>query len=336
MTWFTRRSMIRLAGASAAAGMLRPYRGIAADKAVTIGIDLSLTGADAETAVRIRDGFMLAIDEANAKGGAAGYHLNVLLLDDGTATAGQYDPAQGATNVRKMVADRSVVAALGPMSSTPGKAMSPIFSQGNLATITPTSTNPDITDPKFAVAVPSGRQGDLLPHRHHGCLSGTQHGELLRRHAEGEERLRPGRQRRLWHRHRHRVRGTGEEARHRGAGSRPARSEGRRLHAGADQDQGARRAVDLLRRRRPGWREAGQAGLRSGAEPDQGGRRRHVRPVDPARRRLPGSRRLVRDRRLSAHDGGGGHAALGEALRRQERAGSRPTIRSPPTTPCWW
>jgi branched-chain amino acid transport system substrate-binding protein len=142
--------MIRLGGAAAAASVLRPYRGFAADKAVTIGIDLSLTGADAETAVRIRDGFMLAIDETNAKGGAAGYHLNVLLLDDGTATAGQYDPAQGATNVRKMVADHLVVAALGPMSSTPGKAMSPIFSQGNLATITPTSTNPDITDPKFA------------------------------------------------------------------------------------------------------------------------------------------------------------------------------------------
>jgi len=150
MTRYTRRSVIRLAGASAAAGTLRPARGYAADKAVTIGIDLSLTGADAETAVRIRDGFSLAIDECNAKGGAAGYHLNVLLLDDGTATAGQYDPAQAATNVRKMVADRTVVAALGPMSSTPGKSMSPIFSQGNLATITPTSTNPDITDPKFA------------------------------------------------------------------------------------------------------------------------------------------------------------------------------------------
>ena len=88
MTWFTRRSMFRLAGASAAVGLLRPYRGIADEKSVTIGIDLSLTGADAETAIRIRDGFMLAIDEANAKGGAAGYHLNVLLLDDGTATAG--------------------------------------------------------------------------------------------------------------------------------------------------------------------------------------------------------------------------------------------------------
>jgi branched-chain amino acid transport system substrate-binding protein len=158
MTWFTRRSVIRLTGAAAAAGIIRPHRGFAADKAVTIGIDLSMTGADAETAIRIHDGFMLGIDEANAKGGAAGYHLNVLMLDDGTATAGQYDPAQGATNARKMVADPSVVAALGPMSSTPGKAMAPIFSQGNLATITPTSTNPDITDPKFAAIYrPAGK-----------------------------------------------------------------------------------------------------------------------------------------------------------------------------------
>ena len=150
MSQFTRRSVFRLTGASAAAGLLGSTSVFAAGKSVTIGIDLSLTGADAETAVRIKDGFDLAIDEANAKGGAAGYHLNVLLLDDGTATAGQYDPAQAATNVRKMVADKTVVAALGPMSSTPGKSMSPIFSQGNLATITPTSTNPDITDPKFA------------------------------------------------------------------------------------------------------------------------------------------------------------------------------------------
>jgi branched-chain amino acid transport system substrate-binding protein len=158
MTWFTRRSVIRLTGAAAATGIIRPRRSLAAGKAVTIGIDLSMTGADAETAVRIHDGFMLGIDEANAKGGAAGYHLDVLMLDDGTATAGQYDPAQGATNARKMVADPSVVAALGPMSSTPGKAMAPIFSQGNLATITPTSTNPDITDAKFAALYrPAGK-----------------------------------------------------------------------------------------------------------------------------------------------------------------------------------
>jgi len=98
----------------------------------------------------IKDGASLAIDEANAQGGVAGYKIDVLLLDDGTATAGQYDPAQAATNARKMVADKNVVAAIGPQMSGSGKAMSPILSQGDLATVTPSSTNPDITDPKFA------------------------------------------------------------------------------------------------------------------------------------------------------------------------------------------
>jgi len=123
---------------------------LAADKSVTIGINLPLTGADAHDAELIKDGAMLALDEANAKGGVAGYKINVIVLDDGTATAGQYDPAQAATNARKMVADSSVVAAIGPQMSGSGKAMSPILSQGNLAIVTPASTNPDITDPKFA------------------------------------------------------------------------------------------------------------------------------------------------------------------------------------------
>jgi branched-chain amino acid transport system substrate-binding protein len=150
MNTIGRRSTFRLLAGSALAGVAVPYVAQGAEKSVTVGIDLSLTGADAETAVLIKNGFIMAIDEANAKGGPSGYHINVLLLDDGTATAGQYDPAQAAVNVRKMVADSTCVAALGPMSSTPGKAMSPILSQGGLATITPTSTNPDITDPKFA------------------------------------------------------------------------------------------------------------------------------------------------------------------------------------------
>jgi len=150
MVRIDRRSTFRLLAGSALAGLATPHLARAATQSVTIGVDLSLTGADAETANLIKNGFLLAIDEANAKGGPAGIHINVLMLDDGTATAGQYDPAQGATNARKMVADATCVAALGPMSSTPGKAMAAIFSQGDLATITPTSTNPDITDPKFA------------------------------------------------------------------------------------------------------------------------------------------------------------------------------------------
>jgi branched-chain amino acid transport system substrate-binding protein len=148
----TRRSLIISLSTSALTGTLlaRTRRAVAADKTVTVGICLPFTGADADSAERIKDGALLAIDDANAKGGVAGYKIEVMLLDNGTATAGQYDPAQAATNARKMVADPSVVAAIGPEMSGSGKAMSPILSQGDLATITPASTNPDITDPQYA------------------------------------------------------------------------------------------------------------------------------------------------------------------------------------------
>jgi branched-chain amino acid transport system substrate-binding protein len=57
-----------------------------------------------------------------------------------------------------MVSDKEVVGALGPQMSGAGKAMTPILSQGGLATITPSSTNPDITNPKFAAQYrPAGK-----------------------------------------------------------------------------------------------------------------------------------------------------------------------------------
>jgi branched-chain amino acid transport system substrate-binding protein len=144
----SRRSLIVQVPAAALAGSYA-VRALAADKTVTIGINLPLTGADAHDAELIKDGALMALDEAKAKG-VAGYKVEIMVLDDGTATAGQYDPAQAATNARKMVSDSTVVAAIGPQMSGSGKAMSPILSQGDLAIITPSSTNPDITNPKFA------------------------------------------------------------------------------------------------------------------------------------------------------------------------------------------
>ena len=76
------------------------------------------------------------------KAAVNGYKIVVTPYDDGTATSGQYDPAQAATNARKMVSNKSTVAAIGPQMSGAGKAMAPILSAGNLATITPSSTNP--------------------------------------------------------------------------------------------------------------------------------------------------------------------------------------------------
>ncbi len=130
----------------------------AANKVVKIGADLSLTGADAEDALRAQHAIQMAVDGANEGNGVPGYTFVLDVMDDGTATAGQYDPAQAATNARRMVADPQVMAAVGPQMSGSGKAMAPILSEGDLAIITPSSTNPDITDPKFAAQFdPSGK-----------------------------------------------------------------------------------------------------------------------------------------------------------------------------------
>jgi len=116
---------------------------------IKVGMSLPLTGADADDAIRIKDGAMMAIDDVNAKGGVDGHKIEMVIYDSGTATAGQYDPAQAATNTKKLISD-GVVANIGPMMSGEGKAMSPILSQADLATITPSSTNPDITNPDMA------------------------------------------------------------------------------------------------------------------------------------------------------------------------------------------
>jgi branched-chain amino acid transport system substrate-binding protein len=118
-------------------------------KVVKIGLSLPLTGADADGADAILKGAQMAIAEVNAKGGAGGYKLEAVVFDSATPAAGQYDPAQAATNYKKFVADNLVLAAVGPNMSGEGKAISPILSEADMATITPSSTNPDITDPKF-------------------------------------------------------------------------------------------------------------------------------------------------------------------------------------------
>ena len=119
-------------------------------KVVKIGLSLPLTGADADGADAILKGAQLAMNEINAKGGVAGYKLEAQVYDSATPAAGQYDPAQAATNYKKFVADSLTLAAVGPVMSGEGKAMTPILSAANLATVTPSSTNPDITNPKFA------------------------------------------------------------------------------------------------------------------------------------------------------------------------------------------
>jgi branched-chain amino acid transport system substrate-binding protein len=138
-----------MAAAAVAAGFIASPGIAAGPKTVTIGWDGSLTGGDAQGAILQENGAKMAVEDANKKGVVKGVKFTFFPLDDGTATAGQYDPVQAATNARKFVSDKSVVGIDGPQMSGAAKAMVPILSMANLAMITPSATNPDMTDPKF-------------------------------------------------------------------------------------------------------------------------------------------------------------------------------------------
>jgi branched-chain amino acid transport system substrate-binding protein len=155
----TRRSAATLiAGTALGAAFGLPTLAEADDKLIIIGIDLPITGADAAGAKRMMNGALLAISQANDASAIPGYTLKGLVLNDATATAGQYDPAQAATNARKFVSNPKVLAAIGPEMSGAAKAMTPILSEGNLTIITPSATNPDLTNPEFAAQyMPAGK-----------------------------------------------------------------------------------------------------------------------------------------------------------------------------------
>ncbi len=155
----SRRSTLLAASAIAAVvGFSLPQAAHAADQVVKIGIDASLTGGDANEAELVKNGALMAIEEANAAHVVKGVKFEGYVLDDGTATAGQYDPAQAAINARKFVADKAVLGEVGPQMSGAAKAMIPIASWANLAMITESATNPAMTDPQNAAQYrPNGK-----------------------------------------------------------------------------------------------------------------------------------------------------------------------------------
>jgi branched-chain amino acid transport system substrate-binding protein len=140
-----RRTAIALLGSAPAIVSAR-----AQERTLAIGMTFPLTGTLALQAGQVRDAVLYAIREVNEKGGIAGYKLRDVSFDDASPTTGQYDPALAATNARKLLQDPAVVAAVGPMNSGSAKAVCPIYSQGGMATISGSATNPDLTDPKFA------------------------------------------------------------------------------------------------------------------------------------------------------------------------------------------
>ncbi len=110
------------------------------DSKIVIGHFASMTGPQATFGKSTDDAIKLAIKERNAKGGVKGKPVSLVTIDDaGKAT-------EASTAVTRLINDHGAVAILGEVASGLSLAGGPIAQNAKIPMISPSSTNPDVTD----------------------------------------------------------------------------------------------------------------------------------------------------------------------------------------------
>jgi len=107
---------------------------------IIIGHFASMTGPQATFGISTDQAIRLAVKERNAKGGVKGRKIEVVTIDD----AGKQSEA--ATAVTRLINDHKAVAVLGEVASSLSLAGGPIAQKAKVPMISPSSTNPDVTD----------------------------------------------------------------------------------------------------------------------------------------------------------------------------------------------
>jgi len=113
--------------------------GGATSTTIKIGEYASLTGDTATFGLSTHQGILLAVDEANAAGGINGKTITLVTEDDASK------PDQAQSVVTKLITQDKVVAMLGEVASTRSKRGGSVCQQNNIPMITPSSTNPTVT-----------------------------------------------------------------------------------------------------------------------------------------------------------------------------------------------
>ncbi|HEX5059355.1 MAG TPA: ABC transporter substrate-binding protein [Kofleriaceae bacterium] len=111
-----------------------------ASGSIVIGHFASMTGPQATFGISTDQAIRLAIKEKNAKGGVKGRQVELVTIDD----AGKQSEA--ATAVTRLINDHKAVAVLGEVASSLSLAGGPIAQKSKIPMISPSSTNPDVTD----------------------------------------------------------------------------------------------------------------------------------------------------------------------------------------------
>jgi branched-chain amino acid transport system substrate-binding protein len=99
-----------------------------------------LSGGVSQFGIGCHQGIVLAFEQVNAAGGVLGQQIELVTDDD------QSKPGQSATVVRKLITQDKVVAILGDATSSATLESAPIAQEAKIPMITPTATNPRITE----------------------------------------------------------------------------------------------------------------------------------------------------------------------------------------------
>ncbi len=110
------------------------------ENTITVGAVLPLTGGSAQWGIPPRNAALLAVDQANAKGGIKGKKIALEIEDD------QCEPATGVAAILKILASRKPIAILGAVCSSVTLAVAPIAESNRVVLISPASTTPLLTN----------------------------------------------------------------------------------------------------------------------------------------------------------------------------------------------
>ncbi|MCO6429508.1 MAG: ABC transporter substrate-binding protein [Deltaproteobacteria bacterium] len=130
-----------------------------ADAPIRVGEVGSLTGLEATFGTSTHQGIELAVKKINAEGGINGRKVDLITLDN----QGKADEAATATT--RLVTQDGVVAILGEVASSRSLAMAPIAQSYKVPMISPSSTNPAVTqqgDHIFRVCFIDPFQGEVM------------------------------------------------------------------------------------------------------------------------------------------------------------------------------
>jgi len=115
---------------------------VQAQNTTKIGVITSLTGSQAAFGEAHKNGYAIALDEINAKGGVLGKKLELDIYDD------QSKPDQAVQGVSKLVDQDQVPMLIGSYSSENTKAIVPAVTQRETPLIIPTATADNVMDSK--------------------------------------------------------------------------------------------------------------------------------------------------------------------------------------------